>query len=309
MKLYIGKEAGFCWGVKRAVNLTEKALDNPGYKNVYTYGPLIHNPQVVEQLEKKGIKITTDPSNIKEGAVVIRAHGIPPQKLQKIQDIRGVTIVDGTCPHVSKSEKKVAEYATMGYHIIIVGDPAHAEVVSLVGFADTGKSPNKNYSIISAVEELQNLKISCEKIFLIAQSTYKAEIFYRVIDYFKNAGKYKVEYHDSICSEPLRTQDELKEMCKFVECVIIVGGRNSANTRRLEEIVLQLNKHLIQIETEQELKPEELSKFYSIALTAGASTPDWIIEKIINKIKNYFNKIEIEVFDGRNSKQTAEQIK
>ncbi len=319
MKLYLGKEAGFCWGVKRAINLTEKAIKSNESKNIYTYGPLIHNPQVVEELKNKGVKITNELLQEKEGTLIVRAHGIPPQKLEQVKNTTGLKIIDGTCPHVTRSEKKVAEFASKGYHIIIVGDPDHAEVISLQGFASYGaqtltdnlqqseKSPKSNfqhpssYSVVTSLEMAKNLKIVSEKIFIIAQSTYNIDIFHSIIEYFKSISNIQTEYFNSICSEPVKTQEELKKMCKFVDCVIVVGGKNSANTKRLEEIVVKYNREALRIETEQELDIEKLKRFENIGITAGASTPDWIIEKVVNKIKNSFNNIELEIFDGTNN--------
>ncbi len=292
MKLLIGKEAGFCWGVKRAINLTEKSLNNNN--NVYTYGPLIHNPQVVDNLTSKGVKITREPTNIKDGTLVIRAHGITPQKLQEIKNTTQLNIVDGTCPHVTKSEKKVAEFAKNGYHIIIVGDPKHAEVISLMGFATLSQNL---CNIVTSVDDAKKVNVSTDKVFIIAQSTYNIDIFYDVINYYKSNTALRVEFFDSICSEPLKTQEELKEMCKIVDCVIVVGGRISANTKRLEEIVVKFGLPLIRVETAQELEVEKLSSFDKIGLTAGASTPDWIIEDIVNKIKSRFLNIQIASFE------------
>lgn len=292
MKLLIGKEAGFCWGVKRAINLTEKSLNNNN--NVYTYGPLIHNPQVVDNLTSKGVKITREPTNIKDGTLVIRAHGITPQKLQEIKNTTQLNIVDGTCPHVTKSEKKVAEFAKNGYHIIIVGDPKHAEVISLMGFATLSQNL---CNIVTSVDDAKKVNVATDKVFIIAQSTYNIDIFYDVINYYKSNTALRVEFFDSICSEPLKTQEELKEMCKIVDCVIVVGGRISANTKRLEEIVVKFGLPLIRVETAQELEVEKLSSFDKIGLTAGASTPDWIIEDIVNKIKSRFLNIQIASFE------------
>lgn len=297
MKLIIGREAGFCWGVKRAINLTEKALQTD--KNVYTYGPLIHNPQVVDNLTKKGVKITTDPHSISTGTLVIRAHGTTPQKLNEIKNLTKLNIIDGTCPHVTKSEKKVAEFAEKGYYIIIVGDPKHAEVISLQGFATINNNgSNPHYcDVVTSLDDARKLSLPTKKIFVIAQSTYNVDIFYSIIDYFKNIPNLEVAYFDSICSEPLKTQQELKEICKIVECVIVVGGRISANTKRLEEIVIKHDKPLVRVETADELDVEKLSSFENIGLTAGASTPDWIIDEVVNKIKNRFPDIEVSLFD------------
>lgn len=297
MKLIIGREAGFCWGVKRAINLTEKALQTD--KNVYTYGPLIHNPQVVDNLTKKGVKITTDPHSISTGTLVIRAHGMTPQKLNEIKNLTKLNIIDGTCPHVTKSEKKVAEFAKKGYYIIIVGDPKHAEVISLQGFATINNNgSNTHYcDVVTSLDDVRKLSLPTTKIFVIAQSTYNVDIFYSIIDYFKNIPNLEVAYFDSICSEPLKTQQELKEICKIVECVIVVGGRISANTKRLEEIVIKHDKPLVRVETADELDVEKLSSFENIGLTAGASTPDWIIDEVVNKIKNRFPDIEVSLFE------------
>lgn len=298
MKLFIGKEAGFCWGVKRALNLTEKAIN--ANSDVYTYGPLIHNPQVVNSLTKKGVKITNDPTSISSGTLVIRAHGITPHKLDEIKNSTRLNIVDGTCPHVTKSEKKVAEFAMKNYHIIIVGDPKHAEVISLQGFAiaNSKNTHAHNCDIVTSLDDVKKLNLTINKVFIIAQSTYNIDIFYAVINYFKNNTNLETAYFDSICSEPLKTQQELKEMCEIVECVIVIGGKISANTKRLEEIVSKYSKPCFKVETADELEIEKLSNFEKIGLTAGASTPDWIIDDIVNKIKNRFPNIEISLFES-----------
>jgi 4-hydroxy-3-methylbut-2-enyl diphosphate reductase len=280
VEIKLAQTAGFCWGVKRAIDLTiETARSKRG--PVYTFGPLIHNPQLISLLESKKIYTITDPAVMEKSSIIVRTHGITPAKRKEIKD-RGHTLTDATCPLVARVQGMIKKYSHRGYAIIIVGDDGHAEVIGLKGFA---KTP---VHVISGSEEVEGLP-DYEKVFVVAQTTCDET------RYLGSVGKIRarygtVEVGDTICDATKERQGEVKELATEVDLLIVVGGRSSANTNRLASIAKEIGVETILIETEDELNLKELKGKKMVGITAGASTPKWVIDGVIEKLKTLNKK-------------------
>jgi len=248
---------------------------------IYTYGPLIHNPQVLSILEEKGIFILKEIPDQGHGTVLIRAHGVPPEVTQQLQDA-GFTVIDATCPHVIKVQTIIRKHAQKGYASIIVGDKDHPEVVGLLGYAQ-----EKGY-VIGDMEELAALPLF-EKAILVAQTTQNSRLFKDIRQWVgKEAPQYKL--FNTICDSTERRQAEVTRLAEAVDAVVVVGGHNSGNTTRLAEIVRQSGKPVYHVETEEELIPDELQAVETVGITAGASTPNWIIKKVYRSLESILLK-------------------
>ncbi|MCP4748360.1 MAG: 4-hydroxy-3-methylbut-2-enyl diphosphate reductase [Desulfobacteraceae bacterium] len=275
MKVIIAKTAGFCMGVRRAV---EMALDAPSsYQGpIFTYGPLIHNPQVLSLFSEKGVVILDQIPEKGHGTILIRAHGVPPEKKELLKKA-GFNVIDATCPRVVKVQSIIKSHTNKGYSTIIVGDKDHPEVVGLLGYAGS-----MGY-VVGSLEDIKHLPVF-EQAIIVAQTTQNQKIFQSISAWAEqNHCHYKV--FDTICDSTEKRQMEVRRLSKMVDAVIVVGGKNSGNTRRLAEIVKTEGKTAFHVETEDELNLENLSKVSSIAITAGASTPSWIIKRVLRGVE------------------------
>ena len=282
MKILLAKTAGFCMGVRRAV---EMALDAPSkHENpIYTYGPLIHNPHVLNLLKEKGISVIDDIPDHGSGTVLIRAHGVPPQAKEKLKKA-GFTIIDATCPRVIMVQTIIKKHARQGYTSIIIGDKDHPEVVGLLGYSD-----GKGY-VIDNINGLDSLP-AFEKAIIVAQTTQNTEFFEEVRKWAdKKFPHYKI--FNTICDSTSKRQAEVKRFAKSVDAVIVVGGHNSGNTRRLFELARKTGKPSYHIESEDELDLKALASKQNIGLTAGASTPNWITKRVYRSLESLFFKKE-----------------
>ncbi len=262
-------------GVRRAVEMVLDAA-NRQQGPIYTYGPLIHNPQGLEILAEKGVTVLHDISGAKPGSVVIRAHGVPPRAKQAIVDA-GLTIIDATCPRVIKVQTIISKYARQGCAAIIVGDKEHPEVTGLLGYAE-----GMSY-IISHPDDLDKLP-SLERAIVVAQTTQDRHLFDSIARTIAiRFPHFKV--FNTICDSTLKRQAEVREMAKSVDGVVVVGGYNSANTRRLAHVVQQEGVPAFHIESEAELDYEAIEPLDSVGITAGASTPNWVIKKVYRTLE------------------------
>jgi 4-hydroxy-3-methylbut-2-enyl diphosphate reductase len=244
---------------------------------VYTYGPLIHNSIVIQELKQKGIDVYKEGDSIERPCcLVIRAHGIPPAVKQKLEQ-SGFDLINATCPHVMRAQNEVKKYSREGYSIVIAGDKNHAEVVGLVGFA------HNNTHVVSTIEEISTLDIK-EPILLIAQTTFNAELF----------GKMKTELGkrvknfvivDTICLATAQRQNELLEIAQESDAIVVVGDKTSANTMRLVTIAKDTGKHVYFIQVADQLDFEFMKKYKAIGITAGASTPDSVSSEVAKRLE------------------------
>ncbi|OLS03961.1 bifunctional 4-hydroxy-3-methylbut-2-enyl diphosphate reductase/30S ribosomal protein S1 [Tissierella creatinophila] len=288
MNIIIAEHAGFCFGVKRAIDKTENALKvNKGC--LYSYGPLIHNPQVVDELENRGLKQIQNIKDIPNGNIVIRAHGITKPEIQKMEELN-INIIDGTCPYVKSVHKRVEEYMNKGYNIVIIGDKNHPEVVGINGWCSNGAF------IVNNVEDIKKMP-ELDKICIVSQTTNTYEQFYKLSEEVKKKGQV-VEVFNTICLATKNRQIATMELAKEVDAMIVIGGYESSNTLKLKEISEKFCKNVFHIERINELPLQSISKFNTIGVTAGASTPDWIIKEAIYTMDNFNDNEMMEAIEN-----------
>ncbi|MBU2467476.1 MAG: 4-hydroxy-3-methylbut-2-enyl diphosphate reductase [Proteobacteria bacterium] len=278
MRVRLARHAGFCMGVRRAMELA-LAQAHHAQGPVFTYGPLIHNPQVLELLASKGIQVLKEvppPGSVSGGTVIIRAHGVPPQDKARLKQAGFSQIVEGTCPRVIRVQAIIARAAKRGAEVIIVGDASHPEVVGLLGHA---QSRGRVVSRPGEVAELPELR----EVVVVAQTTQTSENFAAIV---RALGRRfgPVEVHETICEATHRRQDEVKSLAHEVDGVVVVGGRNSGNTQRLAQVAAESNKPVFAVETEEELPREQLARLDLVGVTAGASTPNWLIKRVLREL-------------------------
>jgi 4-hydroxy-3-methylbut-2-enyl diphosphate reductase len=274
--IIIAKTAGFCMGVRRAVEI---ALDEANIKKgnkIKTFGPLIHNPQVLKLLEDKKIQCIEEIPENGDGTIIIRAHGIPPQSKKKLEKA-GFQVVDATCPRVIKVQAIIKKHSAKGYDVIIAGDHDHAEVIGLLGYA------GEKGHVINSIEEFEALP-DFEKAIVVAQTTQNTK-FYKELEKKISENHPEYKFFNKICDSTEKRQEEIKEIAKEVDTVIVVGGKTSGNTKRLKEVASQEGKRAFHIENESELDMNFVASQKKIGITAGASTPNWVISQVYKAIK------------------------
>ncbi len=277
-QIIIAENAGFCFGVKRAVEMTVDT-NNDKKSKVYTLGPLIHNKDVVESLRDQGIySIDNDYFGdlSSEDTVVIRSHGVSSNILEEIKKT-GASIVDATCPYVTSIQRKARKYHSEGYLIVIVGDPNHPEVVGINGWCE-------NTAIITKTgDELENLP---NKVCVLSQTTEKQANYEKTLEAVSKLSQDVLAFN-TICSATRERQESAYSVSKKADLMVVIGGKNSSNTKKLYEICKENCQNTILIENVYEI-PDDLiedSNLKIIGVTAGASTPDWVISEVINKLK------------------------
>jgi len=276
VKLLVAKSAGFCFGVRRAMDMAlEAAQKHP--KDLYTLGPLIHNPQAVRYLETLGVKVKNKIEEIPKGTVIFRSHGVSLRDLMKAKE-KKLHIIDATCPIVKKAQFYAKFLYRQGHTVIIVGDPHHPEVEAIQSDIKDG------VEVVENVEWIQRLG-PWEKLGIIAQTTQSFDLFREVVAASLEKAK-ELRVFNTICHATAIRQKEAVEIAKKVDCMIVIGGYNSGNTQRLAAICREIQPFTYHIETVKELNMKWLKKKKRIGLTAGASTPIWIIKEIEEKIKS-----------------------
>ncbi|WP_457593520.1 4-hydroxy-3-methylbut-2-enyl diphosphate reductase [Hydrogenimonas sp.] len=272
MEIEIAKSYGFCFGVKRAIKIAE---ENPGSS---TLGPLIHNNMEIERLEKDfNVSLATTLEDVKEGqATVIRTHGIPKDDLQRLKQ-KGGEVIDATCPFVTKPQQIVEQMSKEGYDIVIFGDVNHPEIKGVMSYA-TGP-----VHAVLGVEDVMKLHLK-ERVALVAQTTRKIEIYNKIINYLVPRHK-EVRVFNTICNATFENQDAARELAQRADVMIVIGGKQSSNTKQLYSICQSFCEDSYHVESEVELQKEWFEGKKLCGITAGASTPEWIIERIIGKIR------------------------
>jgi 4-hydroxy-3-methylbut-2-enyl diphosphate reductase len=272
MNVILAKSAGFCWGVKKAVEQARKLALN---KQVRTDGPLIHNTEMLKKLEKENIIEASDFSEMDNAVILIRAHGIPPERYKQLNSFN-LQVEDATCPYVYKIQSIIEKHAKDDYEILIYGDKGHAEVSGLMGFAQ-----NRGH-IIKTKEDIMKLP-DFPKVCLVSQSTQNFEKFQTIAKF--TTTKFKiVEVEDTICSATKNRQKDLLNLTKEVEAIVVVGGKQSANTIQLVKLAEKITP-TFHIQNQDEINIELLKSYKTVGLTAGASTPDFIIEKVKERLE------------------------
>lgn len=281
MEILIAKRAGFCFGVKRALDISFEIAEKH-QKGVYTYGPLIHNPQVIENLKQKGITPTDDLNRNDVKSLIIRTHGIPIDEMEKAV-MAGYKIIDATCPFVTKAQHYAKLLKDEGYQVIILGDREHPEVKGLMSYA--GKDViviNGKSCSFGDTFDLPKLK---KKVGVVVQTTQPVESLKKLMGMLVERAK-ELKVYNTICSSTAMRLKETEEMAGNVEVMIVVGGKNSANTTQLAKLCSSRLIKTYHVETADELKKEWFEGIEKVGITAGASTPDWIIDEVAEKIKS-----------------------
>lgn len=278
MKVKLAKTAGFCMGVRRAMEITLSEA-HKGDGKLFTYGPLIHNQQVLDLLRSKGVDIIEDIDERDKGRIIIRAHGITPTEREKIR-ASNFKIIDATCPRVGKVQAIIRKYHNKGFTPVIFGDARHPEVIGLAGYSD-GHS-----IIINSVEdvEIRLRRTEQKKLVVVSQTTQDADAYRAIVNAIKDRYPEAIIF-DTICHETYKRQREVRLLASEADSMVVVGGSNSGNTRRLYEISKSTGKPTYHVETEKELENTWFSSTGTVGVTAGASTPNWMIKKVIERLK------------------------
>ncbi|MFN2268352.1 MAG: 4-hydroxy-3-methylbut-2-enyl diphosphate reductase [Desulfonatronovibrio sp.] len=282
--IVLAESAGFCMGVSLALSKLDKALEEKEHLATYTFGPIIHNPQVLSHYEHKGVKITENLDEPSAGDIVlIRAHGIP-MEIEKHLNNKNIRIIDATCPKVKKAQVLINKNSKNTDCLLLYGEPDHPEVKGLMSYA------NSNAYLFESFAELKTFNLEKNKHYcLAAQTTQDREQFKEISKYLKNELDHELIVLDTICDATKNRQVETIEIARKVQCMIVVGGKTSGNTRRLHKVANEHCPACIHIETEQDLDPLKLTAYSSFGLTAGASTPDDTINKVYHELKDMIN--------------------
>lgn len=278
---------GYCMGVRKAVDAVLKALADYPNKTVYTYGPLIHNPVTMRMLEEKGVRVVDPDKELKpqiepESPIIIRAHGISPQKRQELAGC-GALILDATCPRVIVSQQRAAQYAEKGFTVILAGDKNHGELIGIMGHVLA--TPNGRCFTVQTAEEAEALEYGNTPAVLIAQTTIKRNEYRAIADILRKKNP-DLTVLETICSATDERQEALLELVDNVDALLIIGGKASANTRRLLQTARDSGKPAWLAETAADI-PQEIYRFRIIGLAAGASTPDSSIDTVDIALRNH----------------------
>ncbi len=300
MEIIVGKTAGFCFGVKRAVEESEKIVNNNSKEKIYCLGELVHNKQVIEKLSRNGIEFIEEFNDVKSNncKVIIRAHGVEKNIYDEAKK-NNIQLIDFTCPNVLKIHKIAEKYVDKGYYVLLTGTRNHPEVTGIVS------NCRNQYSIIEKIDDISEVlnkidKLEIKKIILISQTTFSLEKFKiietLITDKIKKTTTNKIDNNydlivkNTICAATEIRQKETEKLSKKVDKMIIVGGKNSSNTKKLYEISLKNCKNTFCVETYKDIKEFKIDENDKIGIMAGASTPDISIKEVINYINNIYIK-------------------
>ncbi|MEK6742062.1 MAG: 4-hydroxy-3-methylbut-2-enyl diphosphate reductase [Nitrospirota bacterium] len=274
MEVILAEKAGFCFGVQRAINTAFKAA---GEGRVYCLGPLIHNPQEVARLKDAGVETVEDFSGLKPGdSLIIRSHGVPPSVLTRARE-QGLIIIDLTCPFVAKAQQHADMLRKEGYQIVVVGEKKHPEVQSILGYA------GENSVVVETPEDIGELRLQ-GRLGVVAQTTQSYGNFSEIVLRLLRLSK-ELKVFNTICSSTKERQDATRALASRVDVMFVVGGRNSANTSRLVTLSREAGKPTYHVEIVEEIQPEWLKGVRTVGVTAGASTPGWVIDAVVKRLQ------------------------
>ena len=283
MEVIVAKTAGFCFGVKRAVEQVYEQIEK-AERPVYTFGPIIHNEQVVEDLAQKGVRVIDTEEEleaVRDAIVIIRSHGVG-KHIYDLLEQNGVTVVDATCPFVKKIHRIVQEQQAAGRRVIIVGNPDHPEVQGIRGWGDEGTL------VVENADQIENLPVSTkDKLCVVAQTTFNYNKFQDLVEKFEKKG-YDILVLNTICNATQERQVEARRIASEVDAMIVIGGRHSSNTQKLYEICQKECKNTYFIQSLGDFNPECVNSVRSVGITAGASTPNQIIEEVHTNVRIKF---------------------
>ena len=277
MEIRLAREMGFCFGVKRAVNLVERTASQKG--PLSALGALVHNQQVVDRLRGKGVNVVHGLDAVEGDTVVIATHGVPRSVVEEAKQ-RGLTVVDATCPYVRVIQEKARRLGEAGFQVIMLGDQGHTEVVGVVGWTD-----GKAY-VVGGIEDLDKLP-KAKKIGVVAQTTQSVQALERIVTHLvatRLPTTVELVVHNTICNATSLRQSAALELVRAVQVMIVVGGKNSANTLRLAELCREAGTPTYHVEGAAELEPSWFDGCEVVGVTAGASTPDWVIGEVVQAL-------------------------
>jgi len=275
LKIIRASSAGFCFGVRRAFSLAFEAADR--YSPVYSLGPLIHSPQVVKRLQERGVEVVEDVDGLSEGVVIVRSHGVTAEKMEEIL-ASAMDVVDATCPFVKKAQEYAAMLRNEGYSVVLVGEKDHPEVQGIISYAENG-----NVYVVADFKEASSLPRK-RKMGIVAQTTQSYENLRQIVDVCLEKSL-ELRVFNTICDATSIRQEEARSIARRSDMVLIVGGFNSANTTRLAQICREIQPHSQHVETADQIDPEWFEGVEVLGITAGASTPAWIIDEILEKVE------------------------
>lgn len=270
----MAKSAGFCFGVKRATNMAFAAADQ--YKHICSHGPIIHSPQMVEKLAEQGVDVVSNIEDIPSGAVIIRSHGVTSDELHQILD-RDLDIIDATCPFVKKAQDYAKQLSEEGYAVVLAGESEHPEVQGIISYAK-----DTDVYTVANLEEADKLP-RIKKIGVVAQTTQSYDNFCQIVEACLSKCQ-ELRVFNTICDATTVRQNEASAIAGKVELMLVIGGYNSANTTRLARICKEIQSRTFHVETDREIKADWFGNIDSVGITAGASTPQWIIDDVYEKV-------------------------
>jgi 4-hydroxy-3-methylbut-2-enyl diphosphate reductase len=276
MEIVLAQSLGFCMGVKRAVDMAYRAIEKADGRQVVTLGPLIHNAQEIERLARDGVKAVDEGTIPGDSTVIIRAHGVTPQAMQSLKS-RGLKIMDGTCPYVHYSQRKAVELREEGYAVVIAGDRNHPEILGILGHIN-----NEAY-VVKTVEDVRKLP-ALERAGTIAQTTISPKKYQAIIDALRDKTR-ELKVCETICDATEENQKAIRSLSAEVEMLYVIGGRHSANSNKLVETAREKCPRATLIETIDEIDPKDLRGVRRVGISAGASTPDWMIQSVVQKLR------------------------
>ena len=285
MKVITAKTAGFCFGVERAVNTVYEQIEAHRGETIYTFGPIIHNEEVIKDLEKKGVMVLhteEELDTLEKGVVIIRSHGVEKRIYDKLNK-KGIVIVDATCPFVKKIHNIVQKESNLGKYIIIIGNPEHPEVEGIRGWA------GDRVSVVQTAEDIKNLLLcNEEKVCVVSQTTFNYNKFQDLVEIIRKKS-YDICVLNTICNATKERQTEAQRIAEEVDAMIVIGDKNSSNTQKLFEICASACNDTYYIQTLDDLNMNQLgSVVKTVGITAGASTPNNIIEEVQNNVRVIF---------------------
>ena len=297
-EIEVASPTGFCFGVKRAIESLEKSIDrcsarSEGHTKVYSIGMPIHNPQEVERLTRKGLVVVERIEDVPPGAsVFIRAHGVPPAVKEALLERCGSSVTDATCPFVKNAQEKAAFLSGEGYPVLVLGDPGHPEVQAIVGCA------RGEVFVASSLAEVEKL-CKRDRLGVISQTTQKSEVLGAAVKILAPRTR-ELRIFNTICGATTQRQEAVRKITDHVDGLLVVGGKNSANTAKLVEIARASSCDVLWIEQAKDLDNGWFRGKKKIGIAAGASTPDWIINELKNAIETSQVSRGMEDYDGRN---------
>lgn len=276
MEIVLAESLGFCMGVKRVVDMAYRAIEKADGEQVVTLGPLIHNAQEIERLEQDGVRVADEDSIPENSVVIVRAHGVTPQAMQALKS-RGLKVMDGTCPYVHYSQRKALELREAGYAVVIAGDRNHPEIRGILGYI------NDEAYVVKTVEDVRGLP-ALDRVGTIAQTTISPKKYQAIIDAVRERAS-ELKVCETICDATEENQKAIRELSAEVEMLYVIGGRHSANSNKLVETAREKCPRATLIETAGEISPEDLRGVRRVGISAGASTPDWMIQNVVEKLR------------------------